>query len=182
MLSDSQAASLRQAAADKRVVGIRYELAGFAAKTFAQVGGDLVAVGTIFGGDRVAGRSPFGHGSDEIVAVSMLLRIGGQRISASADLFKDGRHYAAAALLRQMVEIEYFAWAFQTRDKDAEQSVAERRRRASQVLHTGEATSRGTRKVQRAGLRLSLRAGWTPSSWCTGPVTGRRLRCAAIAL
>jgi hypothetical protein len=54
------------------------------------------------------------------VAVSMLLRIGSELVSACTDLFADGRHYAAAALLRQLVEIEYLAWAFETRDQDGE--------------------------------------------------------------
>lgn len=41
-------------------------------------------------------------------------------MSASADLFADGRHYAASALLRQLVEIEYLAWAFENRERDGE--------------------------------------------------------------
>jgi len=65
------------------------------------------------------------------VAVSLLLRVAGPLVSASADLFTDGRHYAAAALLRQLVEVEYLAWAFDARDSDAERwlrSTAEERR------------------------------------------------------
>ena len=104
---------VKQAIADEQLIAMRHELAEFAGKTFAQVGDEMLAVGSIFGGDRVAGKSPFGHGSDEIVAISMLLRIGSQLTTASADLFRDGRQYAAAALLRQLVEIEYLAWAFQ---------------------------------------------------------------------
>jgi hypothetical protein len=77
-------------------------------------------IGHVLGGDRVNGDSPQGHGSDEVVAVSLLLRIASQLTSASADLFADGRTYAAAALVRQIVEIEYLAWAFDTRNKDAE--------------------------------------------------------------
>jgi hypothetical protein len=113
-------AAARQSAQDERLITLRDQLAKFTAATFHQVGDELHAVGHIFGPDRVNGDSPGGHGSDEIVAVSLLLRIAGQLVSASADLFADGRHYAAAALLRQLVEIEYLAWAFQTRDKDAE--------------------------------------------------------------
>ena len=52
--------------------------------------------------------------------MSVLLRVTGQLISASADLFAGGHQYAAAALLRQMVEIEYLAWAFEVRDGDGE--------------------------------------------------------------
>ncbi|MEI9898055.1 MAG: hypothetical protein WDN28_30405 [Chthoniobacter sp.] len=110
----------QKAAADEAQGAARIELAKFTASTFTQVGEELHAVGHIFGEDRLSGASPFGHGNDEIVAVSLLLRLGGQLTSASVDLFSDGRHYAAAALLRQMVEIEYLAWAFESRDKDAE--------------------------------------------------------------
>jgi hypothetical protein len=113
-------AAAREAAEDKVLAKMRLALAEFTADTFSQVGNELHAVGHIFGPDRVSGHSPGGHGSDEIVAVSLLLRIGGELTSAIADVFAGGRQYAAAALLRQMVEIEYLAWAFQTRDKDAE--------------------------------------------------------------
>jgi hypothetical protein len=111
---------VKESAADEELSTFRNRLAKYTSRVFSQVGDELHAVGHIFGHDRVKGESPGGHGSDEIVAVSLLLRIGGQLTSASADLFADGRHYAAAALLRQIVEIEYLAWAFQTRDKDAE--------------------------------------------------------------
>ena len=110
----------REAAEDDVLVKMRTALAEFTADTFRQVGDELHAIGHIFGPDRVNGHSPGGHGSDEIVAVSLLLRIGGELTSAIADLFANGRQYAAAALLRQLVEIEYLAWAFRTRDKDAE--------------------------------------------------------------
>lgn len=124
-------AAASKAATDPAQIAARYDLAKFVAETFERAGEELQAVGEIFGGDRVGGKSPYGHGSDEIVAVSLLLRIGGQLTSASADLFADGRHYAAAALLRQMVEIEYLAWAFESRDHDAERwlrSTADERR------------------------------------------------------
>ena len=121
----------RTSAVDPLQVAIRFELARTTAETFSSVGTELHVVGHIFGTDRVHGKSIGGHGSDEIFAVSLLLRIAGQLVSASADLFNDGRHYAAAALLRQLVEVEYLAWAFDARDSDAERwlrSTAEERR------------------------------------------------------
>ena len=88
-------------------------------------------MGHIFGGDRVSGVSRGGHGSDGLVAVALLLRVAGQLVSARADLFSDGRHYAAAAMLRQLVEVEYLTWAFDSRDRDAQRwlrsGVEERR-------------------------------------------------------
>lgn len=110
----------RFAANDLGQVEARYRLAQFTAQTFSTVGTELHAAGYILGGDRAKSVSTTGHGSDEVVAVSLLLRIAGQLVSASTDLFSDGRNYAAAALLRQLVEIEYLAWAFDAREKDAE--------------------------------------------------------------
>jgi hypothetical protein len=112
--------AITAAANDKGACACRRDLARFSSAVFLEVGTELHIIGHIMGSDRADGSSPFGHGDDETVAVSLLLRITSQLISASADLFNDGRHYAAAALLRQMVEIEYLAWAFRTRDGDGD--------------------------------------------------------------
>jgi hypothetical protein len=131
MQTNEVVAVIDRAALSAPLIELRRDLLKFTADTFERVGEELHAVGHIFGPDRVSGSSPGGHGSDEIVAVALLLRIAGQLTSASSDLFADGRHYAAAALLRQMVEIEYLAWAFQTRDSDGARwlrsTAAERR-------------------------------------------------------
>lgn len=42
-----------------------------------------------------------------------------QLTSASAELLIGGRPHAGAALLRQIVKVEYLSWAFKTRDEDA---------------------------------------------------------------
>ncbi len=111
---------MRAAATDGTLVGLRESLARFTSEAFAKAGQLLHVFGHIVGSDRVERSSPFGHGSDETVAVSMLLRIGSELVSASTDLFADGRHYAASALLRQLVEIEYLAWAFEAKDQEGE--------------------------------------------------------------
>jgi hypothetical protein len=111
---------VRQAATSRSLRRLRHGLAVWSAKNLLAAGRELHLAGHVIGPDRVQGTSPFGHGSDEVVAVSVLLRICAQLTSASADLFKDGRSYAAAALLRQMVEVEYLAWAIETRDRDGE--------------------------------------------------------------
>lgn len=48
----------------------------------------------------------------------MLLRIGSGLVSGCADLVNSGRHYAGAALVRQLVEVEYLAWAFEKDDEE----------------------------------------------------------------
>jgi hypothetical protein len=110
----------RRATEDLRLAKRRRALARFSTNIFSGAGNELHLIGHIIGTDRVSGASPWGHGTDETVAISVLLRIASQLVSSSADLFKDGRAYAAAALLRQLVEIEYLAWAFETRHRDAE--------------------------------------------------------------
>jgi hypothetical protein len=110
---------IRSAALDEDQVTARMELAQFASKVFQEAGQELHLAGHILGTDRRDGISPFGHGDDATVAVSMLLRIGSQLVSASADLIRDGRHYAGSALIRQLVEVEYLAWAFETKDEEA---------------------------------------------------------------
>lgn len=111
---------IRSAADDAELVKLRFDLGRFVARNYSESGEELLAMGQIIGTDRKSGVSPFGNGSDETVAISTLLRIAAQLVSASTDLFQDGRSYAAAALLRQLVEIEYLAWAMETKNGDAE--------------------------------------------------------------
>jgi hypothetical protein len=110
---------IRSAALEANQVAVRMSLAQFTAAVFQDVGKELHLIGHFLGADRHNGLSPFGHGDDATVAVSMLLRIGSELVSASADLIADGRHYAGSALIRQLVEVEYLAWAFETKDEES---------------------------------------------------------------
>lgn len=113
------AASIREAALDPEIMKVRAELAAFTGATFNATGTQLQVFGHLLGPDRKSGASPFGHGEDAAVAVSLLLRIASQLISAASDLITDGRHYAGAALIRQLVEVEYLAWAFEAKNEVA---------------------------------------------------------------
>ncbi len=57
--------TIRLAAVNESLMKHRSELARHTAETFGAVGTEHLV-----GNDRVAGASPFGHGSDETVAVS----------------------------------------------------------------------------------------------------------------
>lgn len=118
---------IRSAASDPSQVTARMSLAQFTATVFEDVASELHLAGHFLGKDRLEGCSPFGHGSDSTVAVSMLLKIASQLVSASADLIADGRHYAGAALVRQLVEVEYLAWAFETKDEEASRWLRSKR-------------------------------------------------------
>lgn len=111
--------AIRAAALAPDIIAVRMNLARFTGDTFRDVGTMLHVFGHLLGPDRKSGASPFGHGDDAAVAVSMLLRIASQLVSGSADLIADGRHYAGSALVRQLVEVEYLAWAFETKDAES---------------------------------------------------------------
>ncbi len=102
-----------------KVMQIRKNLAAETARIFLVTGKRLEIIGHFLGPDRQNGTSPFGHGDDATVAISMLLSIASELISGSADLLTDGRHYAGSSLVRQLVEVEYLAWAFETKNEDA---------------------------------------------------------------
>ncbi len=112
--------AIRSATANPELMRLREELASFTAHVFLHAGRLLEVDGVLLGKDRIEGTSPFGNGSDEVAGVALLLQISSQIISGSAMLFGSGQCYAAAALLRQIVEVEYLAWAFANRDRDAE--------------------------------------------------------------
>ena len=53
----------------------------------------------------------------DLIAVAIILRMAGELTASAANLFSSGNHYAGAALLRQLVEIEYLTWNFKERAK-----------------------------------------------------------------
>ena len=131
---DELRAAFRAAALAPSLIEQRAELSRLTVETFAATGRDLHICGWIIGPDRAAGTSPFGNGSDETVAVSTLLRIATQLIGGAVRLFGGGEVYAGASLLRQLVEVEYLAWAFDTRDGDAERWMRSDRKERQQLF------------------------------------------------
>lgn len=69
-------------------------------------------VGYLFGADRAQGDSPFGFGSDLTVGLATALQIGGELTGGATALLDADNRYGAMALVRQLVEVEYVAWAF----------------------------------------------------------------------
>lgn len=162
-----------EAAVDAEQVKRRNELATFSADVFSQVGAELTDLGHIFGSDRARGSSPQGHGSDEVFAVGLLLRIAGQLTSAFVDLWGGGRQYAAAALLRQVVEIEYLAWAFETRDNDAERWLRSDPKERETFSRPAKLRLAAAGRFRGPRLWISLRTWWPPSAWLLYPIAGQ---------
>ena len=83
--------------------------------------GELAFVqGHIIGDDRKTGNSPFGHGTDAVVAASRLLRLAASLLEGCAILLNQSNNYAASALSRQILEIEYLIWTFNNEIESAE--------------------------------------------------------------
>lgn len=120
---DIDKAAVEKAAEDPVLISLRRALATSASTHLEDVGRVLYTEGYVIGTDRATGKSPFGHGSDETVAVSLIALIASELTACIAELFEKGKCYAASALLRQMVELEYLAWAFDTRNRDAERWI-----------------------------------------------------------
>jgi len=120
---------------------VRRALCGRLGSAFADVGRLLYVLGSIVGPDRKSGASPFRYGSDSTAGLGMVGQIAGELITSASGLVESDQYYAAMALVRQIVEAEYLAWAFGADHSEAERwlrSISEDRRRMWQPRHLRE--------------------------------------------
>jgi hypothetical protein len=101
-----------QAAADPAARRRRRELAAALTDALQRTGDQLHVGGSMFGPDRAAGTSPGRSGDDALVGLARLCQTAAALVSGAASLLSTGNSYAASALNRQLVEVEYLAWAF----------------------------------------------------------------------
>ena len=102
-------------------------------------------------------------------AVSLASRIGGALGRGTCDLLDAGNAYGGAALLRQLVEVEYLLWTF---SDDAED--------ASRWLHASKSQLDGRfrpeasrRPLPHVRVRIALRSGRPPESTGLGARRGQ---------
>mgnify|MGYP000586642334 CR=1 FL=1 len=112
-------AALRDHATDPGLAVLRLDAATTGASSLREAGRALHVVGHLFGDGRVSGSSTRGNGNDAQVGVGVLAQIGADLLDASARLLSGDNHYAGAALLRQVVEVEYLSWAFANEKREA---------------------------------------------------------------
>jgi hypothetical protein len=110
---------LSLAARDPLARAARVEVCLGLADGLRDVGQLLHVCGNIVGSDRVNGSSPFGNGSDAVVGLAGIIRIGALLCRGIVDLLNAGNVYSAAALSRQLVEVEYLSWAFANDHEEA---------------------------------------------------------------
>lgn len=85
---------------------LRFKTATTAGKMFEAIGSMIAAI--LKSSDPVA---------MDLIALSILLRMAGELTTSATKLFSAGSHYAGAALLRQLVEIEYLTWNFKEKTR-----------------------------------------------------------------
>jgi hypothetical protein len=96
---------ISSALADEELKTLRHELAAFTSEQFRNAADEL----------RIQDK-----GNIEISkAVSIILKIASSLTSGANKLFLEDNAYSAAALVRQLVEIEYLAWAFENNENEA---------------------------------------------------------------
>jgi hypothetical protein len=112
-------AVVEDAASDVTSRAVREYVCRTLAATFRATGERLWLGGYMLGTDRRDGRSPFGFGSDATVGLAVVVQIAGELMSSAVALLRMDNLYGAAALLRQLVEVEYLAWAFAEDEQEA---------------------------------------------------------------
>lgn len=128
-------------ALDVKAIAGRAELIRTLPPALIEAGRTIRVTGHLFGPGRVTGASAFGNGEDSLVSLGYLAETSAELLFASHELLLNGRRYASAALIRQLVEFEYLTWTFgQAPDAAAEwlASSREDRLRAWQPRHLRE--------------------------------------------
>lgn len=110
---------IEAASRDQSGEQMRRELGESVAKSLRAAGQMLWMDGAIVGPDRASGKSPFDFGNDATVGLATVLQIAGELVGGAVALLAVENRYAAAALVRQLVEVEYLAWAFAEDQEEA---------------------------------------------------------------
>jgi hypothetical protein len=147
------------------------------AATFREAGKLLWVVGYMVGPDRREGQSPFGFGSDATVGLALVVQTGGELLSGATTLLDGDNLYGAAALLRQLVEVEYLAWAFSEDEEQAMAWIRASPKERLQLWQPGHLRKRANGRFQRSDYSGHCERGGhpTPEATLLLPDHGRRV-------
>lgn len=129
---------LSDAQHDNAAVESRSGVCAALTAAFIDAGKLLWVGGALIGADGATGHSPFEFGSDATVGLATVAQIAGELCAGTSLLLEADNSYGACALLRQVVEIEYLAWAFADDEPVAAQwlrSSRDQRQRTWQPKH-----------------------------------------------
>lgn len=107
---------LHELGSDPEATASRIAVCEVIAAALARLGQLLWLAGAISGTDRKTGVSPFSFGDDRTVGVATVAQIGAELAAGAITLLKADNLYAANALIRQIVEVEYLADVFEAQD------------------------------------------------------------------
>jgi hypothetical protein len=147
------------------------------AATFREAGKLLWVVGYMVGPDRPEGQSPFGFGSDATVGLALVVKTGGELLSGATTLLDGDNLYGAAALLRQLVEVEYLAWAFSEDEEQAMAWIRASPRERLRLWQPGQLRKLANGRFQRSDYSGHCERGGhpTPEAMLLLPDHGRRV-------
>jgi hypothetical protein len=134
--------ALLELADDEEDKEARAEMCRRYAEALAQTGKFLWLHGALIGPDRAEGQSPFGFGNDDVVGLATVCQIGGELTRGAIDLIEADNRYGAAALVRQLLEIEYLSFAFAEKDEIAAEWLHADRDRRKRFWSPGELRKR----------------------------------------
>lgn len=169
---DEMAQAEVEAASHNEAATLERKEFGIALATALRAGGKALWIGgSMIGPDRAEGDSPFEFGSDATVGLATVLQIGGELVGGGIALHGEGNRYGAAALARQLVEVEYLAWAFGEDEEEAERwmrSSPQERREMWQPRHLRERADGRFRGVD-YGLHCGQGGHPSPEGICLLP-------------
>lgn len=152
-----------EAGEDPKGRKVRVVLSEELACAFTKVGEYLSMAGSVIGPDRADGTSPFGFGSDATVGLGTVVQIAGELSSGIICLLEQGNRYAAAALLRQLVEVEYLTWAFAEDENEAMNWLRSDREERLRLWQPGHVRKRAEGRFRGSDYALHCEAGGHPT-------------------
>jgi hypothetical protein len=162
-LDEATKIELEAAGRDEAAAQVRQEF-GSALAAALRAGGKVLWIGgAMIGPDRADGRSPFEFGSDATVGLATVLQIAGELVGGAITLFDEGNRYAAAALTRQLVEVEYLAWAFGEDEAEAEKWMRSSKEERQEIWQPRHIRTRANGRFRGADYGLHCGKGGHPS-------------------
>ncbi len=110
---------LDELAEDPAAIASRLAVCQAVALALSRVGHTFWLTGWLVGPDRKSGVSAFKFGNDGAVGLATVAQIGGELAKGAIQLLQAENLYAASALMRQLVEVEYLVKAFESENEVA---------------------------------------------------------------
>jgi hypothetical protein len=118
-MDESVSRMLDELADDPTAIASRLAVCQAVAAALSRVGHVFWLTGYLVGPDRKSGVSRFKFGNDGAVGLATVAQIGGELAKGAVQLLQAENLYAASALTRQLVEVEYLVKAFESENEVA---------------------------------------------------------------